>query len=53
MTDVFIFVSGVFISLLTIGGFVLSFREFKYMGEHPEEYPKDFSHLREGKKTPE
>ena len=50
MTDVLIFISGVFISLLTIAGFWVTFREFKYMGEHPEEYPKDFSHLREGVK---
>ncbi len=48
MTGLFIFLSGVFISLLTVAGFIVTIREFKYMGEHPEEYPKDYSHLREG-----
>ena len=51
MTGVLIFVSGVFVSLLTLGGFVATIREFKYMGEHPEEYPKDYSYLREGGKS--
>lgn len=48
MTGVLIFASGVFISLLTVAGFVASIREFKYMGEHPEEYPADYSRLRKG-----
>lgn len=48
MTDVFIFISGAFISILTLAGFWLTFREFKYMGKHPEEFPKDYSHIREG-----
>ena len=51
MTEVLIFASGVFIFLITVVGFLTSIREFKYMGEHPEEYPKDFSHLREGEKS--
>ena len=50
MTGLLIFLSGVFISLLTIAGFVVTIREFKYMGEHPEEYPEDYSALREGRK---
>jgi len=53
MTGVYIFISGMFISLLTVAGFWLSIREFKYMGEHPEEFPKDFSHIREGVKRGE
>ncbi|MBX3179966.1 MAG: hypothetical protein KF886_21655 [Candidatus Hydrogenedentes bacterium] len=51
MTDVLIFLSGTFISLLTLAGFALTFREFKYMGEHPEEFPRDYAHLREGGKS--
>jgi hypothetical protein len=50
MTGLLIFVSGVFISLLTVAGFLVSIWEFKHMGKHPEEYPKDFSSLREGGK---
>lgn len=49
MTDVLIFLSGSFISVLTLAGFALTFREFKYMGEHPEEFPHDYAHLREGR----
>lgn len=48
MTQVLIFMSGVFISLLTIIGFVYTYREFVYMGEHPEEYPRNYAHLRDG-----
>lgn len=48
MTDILIFASGVFISLITIVGFAFTVAEFKNMGQHPESYPKDFSHLRPG-----
>lgn len=46
MTGVLIFLSGVFISLITLLGFAFTVAEFKRMGRHPEEYPHDFAHLR-------